>query len=322
MTLGSELTFVPNKPGKWKEFLSYEEAVDTAAEFNDIIHVDPDCREHGLVARADTFRAAWMQDQPHESWCIEMSMKPVKSDWIVWGDASLKRALETLYSIAAGLSLFPRIRRGKREWPTGGGHLCVSTDIFTTGWQYHLDMLSFERSLYMDYANRPYIRWLFAQWSDDTNSNVVNAAILDAAHKAKKGDDLTGAIVNLLMGELHAIKQRSADTGGKACYPTYEFRFFDAADTPDVFFLQARFLIAWVEHHADLVASTGALKLVKQVSKAGLITSQRFAELAKPKVARREIEAFFSQIGIDTEAYLATLWDSHFMPRIKHGKLL
>ncbi len=350
--LGVELTFIPDFPGKWKEFRDQTQAIETVAKFNSALRAHPDVltyRRHlhgessgGLWpfwGKVDVFRSrsfgvyqgSESTRQPHKAWCLEVNSEPIDiSNLIIGGKTTyLWKALEAVYAVAAGLNLHPSIQRvnkrtgARTEWPTGGGHLHVPVDIWNDDSAFLLRLYMLERSLCVDYTNRPYIRWLFSQWSDNVNSAiamgpvVIKAAYREARREKKPKAFLTNVAHSAAL-DCHSIKQRMALTG-KPILPTYEFRFFDMPHSVNELGLQARFLAAWINHHVDVIEAGEPI----WKHPAFTLTTREFNRLAcDAKYARAKVEAFFGQLGLEFAPYEEPFWERQYLTRLKWGKPL
>lgn len=368
--LGLELTFCPRRPGSlWQEYRSEAEAIKVAKAFNARLAKDKRIREMAddeeispralFVAKADTFRAMWVDgNQPHNAWCIEVNspgpLDPENvvsygSGWVTEEAMLTQRAIQAIYDVAAALDLHPfiSVRNRKtgitREWPTGGGHLHLSTDLWSETSDYHLRMWHLERGLCLDYTNYPFIRWLWAQWFDDINSQLplneertiqMEQAIGDSQRRRDRAAD----VAHEAALKAHAIKQRTAYTG-KPTLGTYEYRFFDMPRTPGELSLQVRFLMRW---YAFWGAMTDAV-LNGEDPKERAKAEETFAEVSRYRLtpdymrrlredlpfARTEVERWFKErLSLDYNAsyggisYGDITWERAYLPRAQHGKAL
>lgn len=359
--IGLELTWVPYRRGaQWQEFRSEAEALRVAKAFNERIAKDEHIRAAtahyettpgGLFkAKVDPFRSP-VFGHSHWAFCIEVNSPgkispkaflPVLPDLSRSIDASAElRAVQSLYQIAPTLGLRPfvssRSKRGvTREWPTGGGHIHLSTDMWSDGSDYLLRMFNLERGLCLDYANYPFIRWLWAQWFDDTNSELPfteeKAAELDALigrSESKRSRALTIAHDAVLQS--HSIKQRMAYTG-KGTYASYEFRFFDMPRSAEELSLQVQFLVSWLRSWGQMVDAVIDEEDPKRRVKADKAYLKRVRYKLTPEYMRRlredlpfarvEVETFFRErLGLDySQGFSDITWDRAYVKRALYGK--
>ena len=176
MQFGTELTFVPNKIGKWKEFLSEKEAKTVNALFSQRVKkLNRLSAYYGATykSKADFFRAF---SQEHRAWCIEVNnILPIS--YICFYKDEIVNHFDSLVREAKKINLYPRIvketKNAIKYWPTGGGHIHVSMAVIGGSNRFLYDLYWLEKNLAIDFVNRPYIRWLFAEWSDNQNSRVA-----------------------------------------------------------------------------------------------------------------------------------------------------
>lgn len=375
--VGLELTFIPDKRGKWKEYRVKREAEEVAARFNallECIFTSKSLRQKGRVsttspfrAKADVFRSKHSVDpiQPHSSWCIEIASQPLEiDDWVSSiatetsssgraGRASARKpnlseidtSIAAVYLAAQALGLYPHIeatnsKTGKTtDYPTGGGHIHTSiAGFFPYGDSFLQKMSILEQMLCLDYANNPWIRWLFAQWSDDSNSQIAirRSDLVDMACKKNRiitPEQWKGAIHSITLS-CHAIRARFAATG-KPVYPTYEWRFFDMPRNPEELRLQLVFLFAWIKKRIvqvnALFSAATDPKLFDDIYDfyrstilRVLIDVSHFDNLVRsPFFARAVARCQMLEFGLKTEeidAIFAAFWERNYLRRMRFGK--
>jgi len=316
LSIGLELTFVPKCAGKWQEFLSLEDAEFHAALLIKALGRTFKHAKAFLRVKADPFRVVGM-NQPHNAWCIEVNTKPFGSTSFITSDAlsNTRCSLSVLFYCAAKLNLHPFISKKQRdgtikEWPTGGGHIHVGLDFLAAQSVSTLALYHIERRMCLDYANYPFIRWLFAQWFDDTNSALPYTLCEISRLASKPINHNTVSDAHEATLSCHSIRQRFFDNG-KSVLPTYEFRFFDMPRNVDELKLQVRFLVKWFTYCYDQMADDVRYSL----------TPAYFKRLSKDsKFARIECETFFHKIGLDFADYTELCWERAYLPRMLHGK--
>lgn len=346
---GFELTFLPSRRGKWQEWRRHEEAEVMAAAFNQALQWSTPARtlglKRGLVssppirAQADIFRSVALSahPQPHDAWCVEVHNEPLSGVEVARVGGVTWNALNEVYRIARSLGLHPCVvkeRRGRRkntlvEYPNGGGHQHISLDIWAEGSNYIPKLYALERSVCIDYANLPVLRWLFSQWLDNDNSALALDAyhlrnIVKALHKAtppqRRGWEETGldAYAHDRALLCHSIKQRIAYTG-KPARPTYEFRFFDMPRSVAELELHTRFLDAWLGHHISRIDEEEGLRGIPHCT----LTLAQFTRMARDAgYAKATIEQFFGKIGLDAQIWIDAFWQRGYLTRQRYGKMI
>jgi len=341
---GLELTFLPRKHWpRWPEFRRKREAQAAAAALNQEMAKDVRIRslasdiEHpvrGLFkARADTFRATWL-GQPHASWCIEMGNVPLPAHHI-YNDA-----FEGIYESAAALDLVPHVERDRRgviqDYPTGGGHIHVGTDFWHEGSHYLVYLYLLERALTISYANNPWMRWLYAQWSDNRNSRVaIDPSSLRAMDELRRKRRFTARNASdvahsaALSSDNSAIRQRIARShGGKSSLSTYELRWFDMPRTAGELRLQVSFVDRWFRHYGEQLDAIAALKGKERDeamtawyrNERFTLTTYQYRRLTTDLTyARETAAAYLTEIGMDPEPTLDTFWERNYVRRMRHG---
>ena len=309
MTLGLELTFLPRKQPAG---LPSGPKIDTlVARFNKAL----DKRVNGQEYAACDFRAK--SERLGLFGCIiEVVHRERFISDLSSGGSSLKDQLDGVFSIARDLDLVARSsfrRKGVLMLrPNGGSHLHHSIDVFKHGADFLPRLTAFQQALFTSYANRPYIRWLFAHPFDDLNSSVTyNLAELN--QKPRMG------IVEK-MHECPWVAYEGAPGilarfGGArvTVLPTFEHRYFDAtADTKETL-ANLRFLKAWI----NSVVGTTDVNRPRQLT----ITPEYFKRLKNLRFAWQEISVFLCSLGLDPADYRA-IFERNYVTRMKWGKML
>jgi hypothetical protein len=342
-SIGLELTFLPRKRGKWQEWRSLEEAQDVTRTFNRLLWEDDYVRalsllldkpaEHCVWGKADIFRAPEVfADQPHKAWCLEVNNAPVSAPELLGGTLP-----EVLYRIAASLGLHPKVQRRKRDgtlvdYPNGGGHQHFGLDLWTPSSSNLLMLYIMEKNLCIDYANRPFIRWLLSHWSDNTNSTVaigpsMFAAIADSLREGKPPLDTASKdqLAHDRALNCNALEQRLSHSS-KATLPTLEFRFLDMPSTPAHARLHTAFLCHWMDRHRVYAEQWADHDTHEKALKEDLhftLTAAKYRRLTRDlPYARAQIEAFLEEIGLKPQIYLDAFWEECYVRRMKWGKAL
>lgn len=348
-THGLELTFIPKRPhSKWQEWTKLERARQETDLFNATLWntdalaclslVEDLTPANKLIwGKADIFRSQKLSPdkQPHDSWCLEVNNEPFKSNDVITPGTAVYQALEQVFKTARNQGLSPCVVRKRKdgtlvEFPNGGGHQHVQIDFWEESGSFLSKLYMLERRLCLDYANNPWIRWLFSQWSDNLNSNIaisstdlaeIEKATRNITKKQRKGWERNGldSYVHDRALLCHSIKQRIAYTG-KPVRPTFEFRFFDAPRKIEELALHTQFISSWIGHHIEIIDEWDErFSAVHHFD----LTPQRFDRLTKDMdFVKGEIGRFFGEIGLDAEPYLDAFWERGYERRFRFGKFL
>ena len=346
---GMELTFIPKRPhSKWQEWRNQQRAQQETDLFNATLwNTDALARlslseglfpvEKLIWGKADIFRSKKLSSdkQPHDSWCLEVNNEPFKSNDIVTPGTAVYQALEWVFKVAKGQGLFPCVARKRKdgtlvEFPNGGGHQHVQIDFWEEGGSFLSKLYILERRLCLDFANNPWLRWFFAQWSDNLNSTIaigltdlseISKATHNITKKQRKEWERNGLDSYIHDRGLlcHSIKQRIAYTG-KPVRPTMEFRFLDMPRSVEELALHTQFISSWVGHHIDAVDEWGKGDFPMTHFD---LTPKRFNRLTKDMgFVKGEIWRFLGEIGLDAKPYLDAFWERGYERRFRFGKFL
>lgn len=322
--------------------------------------------ERAIWGKADIFRTKQLdaKAQPHESWCLEVNNHPMNTKGILGeayfrprtmsvtpvdgrrkkertsadiledliSQAALEEAvLKRVYSTAASLGLHPHVSTTKRDgtvvdYPNGGGHQHIQIDFWDEGSLFLPRLYVLENALCIDYANNPWIRWLFAHWADDLNSLVaVNLKHLGEINRASNGvsaekradweDHGLNAHIHDVSLLCHSIKQRIAVTG-KPCRPTLEFRFLDMPRTMEELQMHVRFISSWVNHHRERVD-----RYLGGERPQFTLTPKHYRRLTRDiGYAKDHVLSFMAKIGVDGQKVVDMFWERGYLRRMRYGK--
>lgn len=247
--------------------------------------------------------------EPDPAWIIEV-VNCDKPTWdFQWEDPMFVALIQEVFDRAKRLKLLPRIRRDGVHQPAGGAHLhCGIADLFPDGHLFLARLYLFEMNLYRDFANRPYIRWLFAEWFDrDTNHQVtLNETDFKTYSRTKlKNQAYEWGRNGCAIAARYSYRYKPA-------YPTYEFRIFDMADSAKDVARNVRFLVAWVNWHIA--------KATKAESVPFTLTLPQFKSYRNLRTAWSEISRFLRELGLDPADYRGAFEDN-YVPRMKWGEM-
>ena len=191
-----------------------------------------------------------------KEWVIEVTpilARYFETSWLDGGESErlVHDTLDYVFRLMRNNGLVPSVikRRGSHEkhWPGGGCHIQYGMgELFDMSANWYKNMELFHRNLIMDYTNRPYIRWLFANWFADEHSHcVLNRVNLQSCEWTPD------AIFH--RGIIHAASlQARFMGGGKTTYLTFEWRMPSMPESAAEVILLAKFFDAWMNKVRDM----------------------------------------------------------------------
>lgn len=311
-SLGVELALTPDLKGD-KEFTNKKTANKVAdALAARLVKLSPHLVEHNidLSVKVDPFRFNTFNWEPN-AWAIEITNGNKPTRTLQWRDPKFVRLIQRVLNEAKVLGLYSRIRRRGIHWPAGGTHLHVGiADLFSNTPSFLPKLALFEKNVYTDFANRPYIRWLFAEWFD----NEVNSSITVGESSF---DDYTKAEMRDLVypeGRKSSSICARYSYQYKPAYPTYEFRIFDGVDSAKDIARNVRFLEAWILSH------------VKHVNEGGkdvefTLKREDFKAFKNVRSAWGIISQFLRDLNLDSQDFRKP-FEENYVLRVKHGEML
>ena len=307
--IGLELTFIPDLP-KAKEFTNRETAQKVADRLcKRLAPLVPQLLEHhiDLHVKVDPFRSG--DDGEYNAWIIEVTNGGHPTRSFQWRSKRFVSLIQRVFIEARKLGLRPRIRRRGVHWPSGGCHLQVGiADLFPNDHLFLPRLARFERNLYHDLANRPYIRWLFSEWWDaDTNSA---ATFTETDYKVCTMKELEQLAYSY--GRTQSSIAARYSYRYKPAYPTYEFRFFDSVDSAKEIARNVRFLEAWVAYHVN--------KAMNGVDVKFTLSHAQFKALKNEKMAWNIISRFLLELGLEPNDYRKP-FEENYVLRMRHGEI-
>ncbi len=305
MKLGLELAFIPDYVGT-KEYPTFAIARRAALKLNRLLTpINRELRK----AEWPTFRAKrecfrWEVGE-WRGFIVEVNpSKPIDSSMLA--DKRYLSLLQRVYDAAKSMRLVPRVRRRGVHHPSGGGHIHAGIQhLFLDDCNYLSYLSIFEKSICTDYANRPYIRWLFSEWFDEALNSRV----------AVDESDFGNADLNENVAHhwtLYSGIVRRFSNASKSSYSTYEHRYFDAAPNLKQLLLQVRFLEAWVNHHASLAKENKPVLFT--------LTKNQFKSLRNLRLAWATISRFLRGLGLRPADY-RPFFEDQYVNRIRYGSM-
>ncbi len=312
-TYGIELSFIPRK-GKLKEYSGKsgaKTALKMASRFNTAMNrMDKiwskkngiDYLPFILTAKADTFRGGG--NGLPSSLHIELNNR---ADGLIyegaWGGKWFKSYLKEVFQVGKSLGLTTKFTRGNKYWPTGGFHVHLGMNLFADDGQFLEKLNRFNQSIWTDYCNRPYIKWLFDEFFDHHNS-YIGANHFDLEQIESGNCDLMD-----LQPAKYAIQPRW-QSSLKKIMPTMEFRFFDSPANPKELVENLDFISAWVSFHINRV-NEGRITEFS-------LTKEKLNGFTKLRKTWKEIAEFLTLLGLNPENYRKR-FDTNYRNRVKMG---
>lgn len=318
MIFSPELTFVPAKAPY--HFTSKEKADEMVLSINrKIINFGP----LSMSAKVDPFHL----EKPGfadsaTSWCIEVTplLFHFDSEWLSPESVShvlFMDAIRILFdTLKKDFGLVPSVTKRRKgvtkTYPTGGCHIHVEADMFSAGVDWYKKMERFHTNLLVDFANKPFIRWLLAEWSDNHNSSCLltakdlqkNVACHTVAEIFEIGVDQTNSIVPRFMPSI------------KNTYPTFEIRFINMVESAEELRAVATIIDCWV----NWVAFDSHLRLIVPD-----LNGKQFQFMSTVAGAKQVTKEWLHDIGVPDDVKdmaLSVFMERNYLRRIKFGRML
>lgn len=298
-SFGLELTFI----GKNGESFSFSEANKIFKKFaKELKPLNKESEKFGtyFYVKVDNFRISNWETPKGNKYILEVNNCPMRTIYYTdfMESEHIKKFIKEIFKIADKLGLAGKVYKREKntliEYPNGGGHIHVGMDLFPNDYNFLTKLCKFQENLYIDFANRPYIRWMFCQWFDNHNTK-----------KALLGDRKAVLSFSQLN---HTIYPRFQNIG-KTMYPTYEFRFFNAISDVDELVLQVKFLNKWIEYLKNQQESIPVILHINDLT--------RFKNLRQ---SWKEISEFLKLINLNPKDY-RRFFEENYKPRMRWGEL-
>ncbi len=334
-TVSPEMTFIPAK--RPHEIVDVKAGQKLVNRINDWLKTDP--ITYTLWAKLDPHHNEHSYDTKPVTYTVEIV--PYRHWWTHWfedatdekgkpdGWAVLGPALHRLFDgLRDRFGLIPSLRTKRagveRHWPGGGCHIHYGiADLFQPSFKWYTLMECFHHNLLVDFANRPWIRWLFKQWFADGCKIPVDGDDLTVGHDGQQGPLPREPIISRSITGGNGIEPRFMPSS-KGVYPTFEFRMFSMVDTPEELRLIVRFLDRWVRSLRDRTIYRRILPEADYLAQQAVqpdLTLERFRAMCDERTAWGFCEAFLVQLGL-TPADYRPFYDRHYLNRIRHGKMV
>lgn len=309
-----ELTFIPLRPPH--EIINKRSGERLIRRINDWLFKIWHKTGISMRAKLDPQRNPY---GPNTTWVVEICpLTHFQTVWASKNDASHALFTKAIDLIITGMRerfrLAPTVvtRKGNTDLhhPGGGNHIHMGADLFQFSTNWYRFMERFHRDLAMDYANRPYARWLLAHWIGDGGSRVlINRQIL-----ADKTPLYKGAIFDRAVFCASAIEPRFM-ASQKNSYLTFEFRIVGMVENARQLCAAVRLLSAWMHHIRDRVISYAKPLRFS-------LTTAKCDSYTKEDSARAACKAWVEELGLDWSNYEEDFFQRNYVMRINHGQFV
>ena len=178
-------------------------------------------------------------------------------------------------------------------------------------------MERFHRNLVVDYANRPYIRWLLSHWMGGGSAVAVTKKDLKLAARKPVAGKLNrvwaitpNSIFDRALYIDHAIEPRFM-ASSKHSYLALEFRMVGMVENARQLRAAALLIDTWI---AKILSRTGRIRFT--------LTIPQWNAMTKEKTARKICAEWVDNLGLDWATYETAFFDRNYLLRIKHGEFV
>jgi len=258
------------------------------------------------------------RDKGGYSYLVELTpVTHFHTHWLDPDDASYAGFMEGIDAIIAVMrkrfGLVPSLvtRKGDTDlhWPGGGQHVMLGADLFHCSPTFYRDMERFNRNLAVDYANRPYARWLLAHWIGDGGSRVaVNDERLALAPQFPITAD---EIFKRSLDRDYAIVPRFM-ASPKNSYLTFEFRIVGMVENARQMRSAVLLLKEWMDHHVARVER-------REPSIRFSLTLPQWETYTTEDGARAACKGWVESLGLAWADYEEDHFARNYLMRITHG---
>lgn len=320
-TFSAELTFIPNRsPYHFKGKNGMKKAAEICNKINETLVSDY------KYAKVDPFyiydNVGQLLNEDNWSFCIEIVPLNEKGfddlDEIIYFNKRSSMAVQWTNELIAKLKKDYKLITHKvvnnKHYPTGGGHIHYSiTNLFDNNINFLSKLDKFQRLLYIDLYNRPYIPWLFRQWFDNNNA-IITQPISKESQEFFSQKCLVDDIINTgLNGNCIVPRFQSAL---KTSYTTYEFRFFDMVKNGEELHDNVKFIDVWLKSLRSQ-AEMGVDICPELVT----LTDGKFKEYQTIRGGKKACKKFIEELGLDWSNY-EEKFNINYKNRIKYGEPL
>jgi len=283
-----------------------------------------------LYAKIDPFHNPW--DKRHRTYSIEICPRDYfDTNWLDNGQwPTLRKGLKKMWrGLRKEFGLVPTLvekdRKGNEtHWPGGGCHIHMGADIFMQGPFWYRKAERFHRNLITDYANRPWIKWLFSQWfADESNYVPVNATELADGWWSELGHEQVRQPTPDILFE-QSFDQRGIEPrymcSGKDSYLTFEFRMVSMVESPEELRAAVRFLKRWMNH----VRCEGGKHSFDNGNSATIpfsLTQDNLKDMSDLDKSWGIVVDFLKQLDLDCTEY-RSFFERNYSNRIRFGKMI
>ncbi len=258
---------------------------------------------------------------PKETYLVELT--PVSSFEMEWLDKEspsynlFMTAIDVIiYTLKNRFKLVPSLvkRVGNKElhFPGGGAHEHVSADLYSFRTDWYRLMERFHKNLAMDYANKPFIRWLLAHWMGDGGSRVIidPERMAVAKELPKEGAITRDTVFERALFYASSIEPRYM-ASGKNSYLTFEFRIVGMVENARQLRAAVLLIKAWMD---QIKEKKGCLSFN--------LTQEKWDDMTKEEPARDMCRDWVRSLGLNWADYETDFFARNYLMRVKHGKFV
>ncbi len=313
-TFSPEMTFILERHPH--EIINHQSGQRLVRRINEWLFILVKRTGVSMMAKLDPHHNVHEKDM---TWLVEVV--PVTSfqlSWLNTADKSHKVfmfALELLFlAMREKFHLVPTLvtRKGNTDYHQSGGgcHLHVDASLGDWGTNWYRQMERFHRNLAVDYANRPYARWLLAHWIGEGSRVIVDRHRLDQRAVFGAGPLTRDDIFSRAVWNASAIEPRFM-CSLKASFLTFEFRIVGMVDNARQLRSAALLIKAWVDHILNL-----------QRNPRFTLTTEKWDTYATENGGREACRSWIKDIlGLKWADYEEDFFERCYLMRLRHGKL-
>lgn len=261
-----------------------------------------------MVAKLDPHHNVYL---PNETWAVELT--PFSSFEVSWLSRTnpdhrlFMRAIDRLFKgLREKFDLVPshkwREKGVEHHCAQGGAHVHLGADHFWCGADWYAKMEAFHRNLAIDYANRPYARWLLSHWMAGGHHNVVDREDLTCLEPMTENE-----IFGRMLNNTHAIESRFMRSA-KSSYLTWEFRILGMVENARQLRAGVLLIEAWMDS-----LSAGPKREFS-------LTTEKWDSYTTLRGAKKACKTWVEELGLDWQDYERDFFDRNYRLRIENQK--
>ncbi len=220
--------------------------------------------------------------------------------------------LKQRFGLVPSLTTHDKKRNVDLVWPSGGCHLQMGADLYSFRTDWYRLMERFHKNLAMDYANKPFIRWLLAHWMGDGGSRVIidPERMAVAKELPKEGAITRDTVFERALFYASSIEPRYM-ASGKNSYLTFEFRIVGMVENARQLRAAVLLIKAWMD---QIKEKKGCLSFN--------LTQEKWDDMTKEEPARDMCRDWVRSLGLNWADYETDFFARNYLMRVKHGKFV